>query len=43
MPPPLLVVEVVSPGIDNEKRIVSSVLPQLDLSAEDLLQAHRSV
>jgi Uma2 family endonuclease len=88
MPPPLLVVEEVSPGIDNEKRdyqdkrkdyaargileywivdpakqsvsrwvggeyedevktgperIVSSVLPQLDLSAQDLLQAHRSV
>ncbi|MFS8794716.1 MULTISPECIES: Uma2 family endonuclease [unclassified Synechococcus] len=86
MPLPLLVVEVVSPGVDNEKhdyqdkrkdyaargipvdpakqsvsavrwvggeyegevktgsgRIVSSVLPQLDLSAEDILQARRSV
>jgi Uma2 family endonuclease len=88
MPPPLLVVEVVSPGIDNEKRdyqdkrkdyaargileywivdpakqsvsrwvggeyedevktgperVVSSVLPQLELSAEDILQARRSV
>ena len=88
MPPPLLVEEVVCPGVDHEKRddqdkrkdyaargipeywivdpakqsvsrwvggeyedevktgperIVSSVLPQLDLSAQDLLQAHRSV
>jgi Uma2 family endonuclease len=90
MPPPLLVEEVVSPGVDNEKRdyqdkrkdyaargipeywivdptkqsvsvlcwvggeyegevktgperIVSSVLPPLDLSAEDILQARRSV
>lgn len=90
MPLPLLVVEVVSPGVDNEKhdyqdkrkdyaargipeywivdpakqsvsavrwvggeyedevktgpeRIVSSVLPQLELSAEDPLQARRSV
>ncbi|MEN9220953.1 MAG: Uma2 family endonuclease [Thermostichus sp. BF3_bins_97] len=89
MPPPLLVVEVVSPGAENEKRdyhdkrkdyaarripeywivdpqkqsvlvlhwvngeyeeeartgsepMVSSVLPQLNLSAEDLLQARRS-
>ncbi|MFS8837706.1 Uma2 family endonuclease [Synechococcus sp. R6-5] len=90
MPPPLLVEEVVCPGVDHEKRddqdkpkdyaargipeywivdpakqsvsavrwvggeyegevktgsgrIVSSVLPQLDLSAEDILQARRSV